>query len=695
MAQHRPTATSLDKPDHSTVETPISLKKASQKRKLQDTSNAALFEIDDKGRVSFPWDKPESLEEQTSTLDVFPQEFHSLIAKLVEGRDSTINALVKDVTKELISTFDSGPQCFTDKALQQAITNSATRINYGISSLQNAPAVTAVWRWETVQNIFDTFETDLKTALLAKRTKRAEAHGALEAAVLSMTTEEKEQLFAKRKRQRKNETTQSSSGPPLAEVDENSVKAMQVETLVEHTNGITPAAMDCSSPNLKAATPAKRRGNVTQAGSGKKKNEVDQSQSRISVFFKPKEMSKPEVTTANLANTEVAPHNLHLPPPGSSEETARCSSMNHLLDEFEDSSNTNQPASIRIAVNELQNARIRHCLRIRKHPNYLWNKSPRRKGNGEAGMQNDSIYEDGTGWFKFLKFSENIRPPWFGTWSKTSRIITGRRPFTQDHQLLQYDIESDLEWEDDEPGEDLKSDDEDDERSETGERDDEEFVVPHGYLSDDEGFEDSALPPNTLPGGRFTKPAVRNMVPAIFGPYLGDYEPPGDVNSPLSKQSIIFFDQELIDPFASHQDGVATKPDDQNSTVTSSTTARGKKPALFPEDKLELLITTVQGSSKGIGKLVDELKDILQDVPKLTIEKMIKEVAVKEKRGDETKMIWHIKLEYQKERKSEIQLRQPNHSDPPQSSNITNFFIPTMDGNPYSVAIGYDGQQDV
>uniref|UniRef100_A0A6G3MFR4 Chromatin assembly factor 1 subunit A (Trinotate prediction) n=1 Tax=Henneguya salminicola TaxID=69463 RepID=A0A6G3MFR4_HENSL len=33
---------------------------------------------------------------------------------------------------------------------------------------------------------------------------------------------------------------------------------------------------------------------------------------------------------------------------------------------------------------------------------------------------------------KFLKFYENFRPPYYGTWSKKSAIITGKKPFALD-----------------------------------------------------------------------------------------------------------------------------------------------------------------------------------------------------------------------------------------------------------------------
>lgn len=99
---------------------------------------------------------------------------------------------------------------------------------------------------------------------------------------------------------------------------------------------------------------------------------------------------------------------------------------------------------------------------------------------------------------KFLKFEENRRPPYFGTWRKKSKSIKPRKPFNQD-KIFDYEIDSDDEWEEEEPGESLHgSDDEEKEMSDEYEVDN-EFFVPHGYLSDEEAEneENQQLTPET------------------------------------------------------------------------------------------------------------------------------------------------------------------------------------------------------
>lgn len=89
---------------------------------------------------------------------------------------------------------------------------------------------------------------------------------------------------------------------------------------------------------------------------------------------------------------------------------------------------------------------------------------------------------------KLLQFHQNYRPAYWGTWRKRSSHISPRCPLRQDKDLLDYEVDSDEEWEEEEPGESLShSEGEDEEGGEEDDEDDDGFFVPHGYLSEDEG----------------------------------------------------------------------------------------------------------------------------------------------------------------------------------------------------------------
>lgn len=48
---------------------------------------------------------------------------------------------------------------------------------------------------------------------------------------------------------------------------------------------------------------------------------------------------------------------------------------------------------------------------------------------------------------KLLQFHQDHRPPYWGTWSKSSKQVTGRRPLGRDTKgILNYDYDSEGGW---------------------------------------------------------------------------------------------------------------------------------------------------------------------------------------------------------------------------------------------------------
>ncbi|XP_034833599.2 chromatin assembly factor 1 subunit A-like [Maniola hyperantus] len=93
---------------------------------------------------------------------------------------------------------------------------------------------------------------------------------------------------------------------------------------------------------------------------------------------------------------------------------------------------------------------------------------------------------------KLLAFHDNRRPPYWGTWRKKSSFIKPRQPFKTDEKLLDYEVDSDEEWEEEQDGESLDGSaagSEDEQDADEYEVDNEVFV-PHGYLSDEEATMD-------------------------------------------------------------------------------------------------------------------------------------------------------------------------------------------------------------
>ncbi|CAN7985624.1 unnamed protein product [Ixodes hexagonus] len=98
---------------------------------------------------------------------------------------------------------------------------------------------------------------------------------------------------------------------------------------------------------------------------------------------------------------------------------------------------------------------------------------------------------------KLLQFCENVRPAYWGTWRKKSQAVSGRHPWGKEKEL-DYEVDSEEEWEEEEPGESL-SGTEDEKESEDDYEVDNDVFVPHGYLSEDEEKgDDDPMSPETL-----------------------------------------------------------------------------------------------------------------------------------------------------------------------------------------------------
>lgn len=78
--------------------------------------------------------------------------------------------------------------------------------------------------------------------------------------------------------------------------------------------------------------------------------------------------------------------------------------------------------------------------------------------------------------YKFLQFKEDHRPAFWGTFSKKSKKINGRRPLTKDEDLFDYDYDSEAEWEEAD-GEEINSEEEEEEEEES-EEEMEDWIVP-------------------------------------------------------------------------------------------------------------------------------------------------------------------------------------------------------------------------
>ena len=158
--------------------------------------------------------------------------------------------------------------------------------------------------------------------------------------------------------------------------------------------------------------------------------------------------------------------------------------------------------------------------------------------------------------FRFLSFHEDYRPAYRGTWSKRSTIVTGKTPFGKDSTCLDYDYDSEVEWEegDDEIGEDVDDDsknqeeEEEDHAAKMYDYDDGFCVADDQYLDIDEDVDEEtkALYRKKLQKGDAGVSANRIC---ILGPAMGGL-PPSEDSIPALVDG--FEKEEALDLLKSH-----------------------------------------------------------------------------------------------------------------------------------------------
>ncbi|XP_043478852.1 chromatin assembly factor 1 subunit A-B-like [Leptopilina heterotoma] len=251
---------------------------------------------------------------------------------------------------------------------------------------------------------------------------------------------------------------------------------------------------------------------------------------------------------------------------------------------------------------------------------------------------------------KLLMFNENRRPPYRGTWRKKSSLITPRKPFTKDVKWFDYEVDSDEEWEEEEPGESLHgSDDEkDEENPDDNEYDvDNEFMVPHGYLSEEEAQaeDDEDMNPETqkfklkILGEQFE--AERNTKTAKLKPKVigciwqnSDNTYASNIHSQvlqLLKDREIWTNEIPIN-LQSSPDNESLNGSECGTPSGRMNSGPGAKKTRVPEEAVPDLIRLVHGNVNGRGFLIKEFmcfwtkKNDLR-VSKVSLSKKIREIA--------------------------------------------------------------------
>ncbi|CAM0142364.1 hypothetical protein VKS41_002145 [Umbelopsis sp. WA50703] len=628
-----------------------------------------------------------------------PENFHTLIALLVQDSDEAITALSTRLN-DTLSQFRTGDsdsdepdeKCWTD-ALEFTIKTLASRERYGVSNdvligqadVPNVvPAHLSIYRWE-VKDITN-FPVDIKHTVERRRRRRVEMSTIATNLFRTLTSEQQLQLLcAKRKKNsaplpRINVSSTSSdlsfqakeNHPTVTDnalnistekfIESNELKkleelrklAEEKETELEEKRRKKEEERKRREDDKRKKDEEKRKKDEERKmkEEEKKKREEEQqkkerSQLRLTSLFKTTTDERPtsaaEVQIESQAQQVFPPFHVKEHVQMANTAAFSCS----LAENFEEVINGN------ITIDEkermptvlLQEFKKSFRSELHKRRGVDHNIDLRTLLGHDPSMPLATAASlDGRDLrsllkMKFLQFREDIRPAYWGTWTKSSKKISPRQPFAKDTEYLDYDHDSEAEWEPEEEGEDIKSGDEDDEDVDIADPDDAGWLVPEGYLSNDEGIgsdnEDEGL--QTRTASRKNGPVKQVCIGVMF-------EDSSDEEDSLSPYAIqVLGPNTPINPFAVISNKQQT---DSVEATGSSSLATDKRPAtVFPTEQTPVLIDAIIGKAEGMPKLIAEVKAMqgFEDVSKRQIEAKIKTIAVKEKRGTDARPIWYIK----------------------------------------------------
>ncbi|KAK7865929.1 hypothetical protein R5R35_005003 [Gryllus longicercus] len=221
---------------------------------------------------------------------------------------------------------------------------------------------------------------------------------------------------------------------------------------------------------------------------------------------------------------------------------------------------------------------------------------------------------------KLLMFCENRRPPYWGTWTKKSKSIRPTCPFRKDEGFFDYEVDSDDEWEEEEPGESLHGSD-DEKESEDEYEVDNEFFVPHGYLSDEENCEEEVMNPETMKAKlKFLemefeeemKHKTERIKPRLFGCFWASQksdEVGARVLALLSSYRAVSQENPIVLSGPSTPEVGSPVHESQGTCPSTGSKKRKKK---FPEAFVPALIKLVHGNINGRGFLVKEISSYMR-----------------------------------------------------------------------------------
>ena len=244
---------------------------------------------------------------------------------------------------------------------------------------------------------------------------------------------------------------------------------------------------------------------------------------------------------------------------------------------------------------------------------------------------------------KYIKFYENVRPPYIGTYSKDF-ILPVSKPFCTDVADYNYDYDSDLEWVN---GEDEEGDGAEIDNLESGEDDDEDDDEDDGSEGEFDGFLDTDDPNNA---NQSKKKIIGPLIPIVhLRSQLSELD--NDDKDYFKNTCVQPLIENLPLPIDPIKAIIISKPVDQsNSTSPKKQSVTGekravneigvaghdsspgvKKPKTLITDSNDLLrlFNEIHGSTFSLGTVTEIAQKGLPQYNKLTIKNTVREYATR------------------------------------------------------------------
>ncbi|EOA33749.1 hypothetical protein CARUB_v10019943mg [Capsella rubella] len=270
---------------------------------------------------------------------------------------------------------------------------------------------------------------------------------------------------------------------------------------------------------------------------------------------------------------------------------------------------------------------------------------------------------------QLLQFDKSCRPGFYGIWPSQSQVIRPRCPLKKDPEL-DYEVESDEEWEEEEAGESLSDCEKDEEESleegysKADDEDDSEddFMVPDGYLSEDEGVQVDRMDTDPSEQDASTSSCKQDQESQEFCALLQQQKHLQSLTDHALKKTqpliICNLTHEKV-PLMAAKDLEGTQKveqiclralmvrafpwtslieisindmedEDQETSKLScsqSTPPSNSKAKSIPDSDLITVVSTIQSCSQGINRVIETLQQKFPDVPKTKLRQKVREIS--------------------------------------------------------------------